>query len=55
VHGEIRDGENVIDDAVVVRLGGFADLNVHGGVWVVRSVLELAERADSKLLKIRSR
>src|SRR5256885_1100955 len=51
VHGEIRDGENVIDDAVVVRLGDFADLNVHGGVWVVRAVLELAERAGFEVVE----
>src|SRR6267142_1470272 len=44
VHGEIRHGESIIDDAVVVRHGDFADLNVHGGVWVVKSVLDLAQR-----------
>jgi len=44
VHGEIRDGETVLDDAVVVRHGDFVDLNVHGGVWVVKSVLDLAQR-----------
>src|SRR6266576_5046266 len=44
VHGEIREGEVVIDDAVVVRAADFVDLNVHGGVWVVKSVLDLAQR-----------
>src|SRR5882672_8875244 len=44
VHGEIRDSDAVIDDAVVVRSGDFVDLNVHGGAWVVKSILDLARR-----------
>jgi tRNA modification GTPase len=42
VHGELRDGERVLDDAVVIlhRNGLAADLNLHGGPWVVTSVLE---------------
>jgi tRNA modification GTPase len=45
VHGELSDGAgNVIDDPVVVLApdGAWADLNLHGGAWVVRSVMELA-------------
>lgn len=44
VHGEIRAGGDVLDDAVVVVSadGATADVNLHGGPWVVRSVLELA-------------
>jgi tRNA modification GTPase len=46
VHGELRDGTHVIDDAVVVLVGqNTADLNLHGGIWVVQSVLDLAHRA----------
>ena len=47
VHGELTDGARLIDDPVVVLHagGGAADVNVHGGPWVVRSVLELARRA----------
>lgn len=46
-YGQLRDGETVIDDAVVVASdkGRVADLNVHGGVWVVHRVLELARAA----------
>src|SRR5688572_10704527 len=46
VHGELRDGDRVIDDPVVVvsRGGTVADINLHGGPWIVRSVLELAAR-----------
>jgi tRNA modification GTPase len=45
VHGTLTDGARVIDDPVVVALpNGGADVNVHGGPWVVRSVLELARR-----------
>src|SRR6267142_165587 len=50
VHGEIRDGETVLDDAVVVRHGDFVDLNVHGGVWVVKSVLDLAQREGCEVV-----
>ncbi len=46
VHGELSDAGRVIDDPVVaVGEGGrFADLSLHGGAWIVRSVLELAGR-----------
>lgn len=45
VHGELIDGPRVIDDIVVVRADSHtADLNLHGGAWVVRSALELAQR-----------
>ena len=46
VHGVLSDGPRVIDDPVVVLHpgGGGADLNLHGGPWVVRSVLDLARR-----------
>ena len=44
VHGTLRDGGREIDDVVVVLSaeGRVVDLNLHGGPWVVRSVLELA-------------
>jgi tRNA modification GTPase len=48
VHGDLSDESgNVIDDAVVVlsRGGTIADVNLHGGPWVVRSVLDLVRRA----------
>jgi tRNA modification GTPase len=49
VHADLSDESgNVLDDAVVVRLPGresVADINLHGGAWVVRSVLNLLERA----------
>jgi tRNA modification GTPase len=48
VHGELRDGGGaVIDDPVVVLSadGGFADINLHGGPWVVASTLELLKRS----------
>ena len=46
VHGLLRDARGaVLDDPVVVvsENGRVADLNVHGGAWVVQSVLNLAE------------
>jgi tRNA modification GTPase len=46
VHGELRDGDRVIDDPVVALAadGSFADLSLHGGPWVVRATLELLAR-----------
>jgi tRNA modification GTPase len=46
VHAELRDGENVIDDPVIVLSsdGGSADINVHGGIWIVEACLNLARR-----------
>lgn len=37
----LRDGE-VLDDVVVAMSEASADVNLHGGAWVVRSFLELA-------------
>jgi tRNA modification GTPase len=45
VHGELLDAAGkVVDDPVVVLGpgGAWADVNLHGGPWVVRSALELA-------------
>ncbi len=46
VHGVLTDGDRVIDDPVVVLAadGATADVNLHGGPWVVRSFFQLAER-----------
>jgi len=51
VHGDLVDGDRLIDDPVVV-LGAdesFADINLHGGPWVVRSVLDLVQRAGFEI------
>jgi tRNA modification GTPase len=50
VHGTLADERgDVLDDPVVVRstspAGEFADVSLHGGAWVVRSVIDLARRA----------
>jgi tRNA modification GTPase len=52
VHGELRDAERVIDDPVVVLAPdrSSADLNLHGGPWVVRSMLELARREGFEVI-----
>jgi len=46
VYGKITDGTRIIDDAVVVLSpdGDWADVNLHGGTWVVRRFLDLARR-----------
>jgi small GTP-binding protein len=53
VHGNISDGQRVIDDAVVVLLPGglAADVNLHGGPWVVSSFVELAAREGFELVE----
>lgn len=53
VHGTLSDerGE-VLDDPVVVRLPGddaAADVSLHGGAWVVQSVMNLAARVGFQL------
>jgi tRNA modification GTPase len=46
VHGQLADGDTVLDDPVVVLSEdrSTADLSVHGGPWVVQSLLDLAQR-----------
>jgi small GTP-binding protein len=44
VHGNLTDGDRIIDDPVAVVHAGGVDLSLHGGPWVVRQVLELASR-----------
>jgi small GTP-binding protein len=53
VHGELRDGGVVLDDPVVVAGDdlAWADLSVHGGEWVVRSVLDLTRREGFRLVE----
>jgi small GTP-binding protein len=53
VHGEIRVDGGVLDDAVVVASDDrlTADLNLHGGPWVVRSVLELARSQGFEVIE----
>ena len=52
VHGELTDAGNVIDDPVVVLSedGRLADVNLHGGPWVVQSALELARRGGFEII-----
>lgn len=44
VHGTLRADDQVIDDPVVVLSGDghIADINLHGGQWVVQACLDLA-------------
>jgi len=46
VHGQMRNRNRVIDDPVVVLLEGDrgAEVNLHGGPWVVQEFLELAKQ-----------
>ncbi|MGD0461044.1 MAG: GTPase [Tepidisphaeraceae bacterium] len=53
VHGELRDGDSIIDDPVVVLAadGWWADVCLHGGAWVVESALALAKREGFEILR----
>src|SRR5262245_29005637 len=44
--GILRSGTDIIDDPVVVLSsdGNIADINLHGGAWVVKATLELARQ-----------
>ncbi len=46
VHGVLGDGDQIIDDPVIVRVDDHTvDINLHGGPWVVRSAIQLAVAA----------
>ncbi len=45
IHGILRADDQVLDDPVVVAFSGGADLNLHGSLWIVESVLRLAQKA----------
>lgn len=50
VHGELTDGAATLDDPVVVLFpDGGADISLHGGQWVVQSVLALAQKEGFEL------
>jgi tRNA modification GTPase len=50
VHGDLTDGAATLDDPVVVLLpDGGADISLHGGEWVVQSVLALAKKEGFEL------
>jgi tRNA modification GTPase len=49
VHARFRDGGHVLDDAVVYRDSEGAELHLHGGRWIVRRVLELAQEAGFEI------
>jgi small GTP-binding protein len=44
VHGTLSAGDQVIDDPLIVRQADHADVNLHGGPWIVRSFLDLADK-----------
>src|SRR5690242_19301404 len=52
VHADLRDAAGqILDDPVVVLLdsGLAADISLHGGPWVIRSVLALAQSEGFEL------
>ena len=53
VYGTLSEGAREVDDPVVVLAadGQSADINLHGGPWVVRSVLELAGRHGFEVIE----
>ncbi len=51
IHGDLRDGDRVIDDPVVALLSETqADVCLHGGAWVIHAFLQLAERAGFAII-----
>ena len=53
VHGELRDGDSVVDDPVVILAdnGLAAEIHLHGGPWVVAATLELLRRNGFDVLE----
>jgi small GTP-binding protein len=53
VHGTLRDGDRIIDDPVIVLSGdrAAADINLHGGEWIVQECLDLAGRAGFHIVE----
>src|SRR5256885_667781 len=53
VHGTLKSGDAVIDDPVVVLAPDrtWADISLHGGPWVVRATLDLAERCGFEIVQ----
>lgn len=55
VHGKLTDASQVIDDPVVVTPNALqADLNLHGGPWVVEAALRLATRQGFEIIRASS-
>jgi tRNA modification GTPase len=52
VHGDLREGEVILDDPIIALSpdGRFADINLHGGPWVVASALDLLRREGFQIL-----
>ncbi len=52
VHGNITDGGRIIDDAVVVfdSERQQADINVHGGPWIIHSLMDLLRRIGFQVI-----
>jgi small GTP-binding protein len=52
VHGELHDGESVIDDVVVVLAddGRGADINLHGSPWTLSRVIDLAKQFGFRVI-----
>jgi tRNA modification GTPase len=53
VHGELRNGDQVVDDPVIMLSAGgsSADVNLHGGPWVVQAILDLARRDGFEIVE----
>lgn len=53
VHGKLADGATMLDDPVVVfdPERQIADINLHGGAWIVCAVLELARRDGFEVIE----
>lgn len=53
VHTTLRDGDRIVDDPVIVQneAKSSADVNLHGGPWVVAAFLELCRQAGFDIVE----
>jgi tRNA modification GTPase len=55
IYGILADAQREIDDAIVVLSDQItADLNIHGGTWVVQSVMDLAQREGFSIIDVQT-
>ncbi|HWB54166.1 MAG TPA: GTPase [Tepidisphaeraceae bacterium] len=50
VYGRIHNGVRSIDDAIVTQQCNSANLNLHGGLWIVHEVMELLKRNGFEII-----
>jgi tRNA modification GTPase len=53
LHGDLRDGDTILDDPIVILFddGRSAEIHLHGGPWVVAATLDLLRRGGFDVIE----